>query len=172
MPHREICLVRHAIAAERGPEWPDDAARPLTERGIARFTTIVEGLAWLDVVVDAIFTSPLVRATQTAAILSAGLPDTPPITVWEALAPGHEPSVVVHALSRATRHGRVALVGHEPGLGELAGHLLGMRRALAFGKGGACRIDIERSNSRRAGELQWFLTPKVLRQLGKGRRRQ
>ena len=34
--------VRHAIAAERGPEWPDDDLRPLTERGIARFTKAVE----------------------------------------------------------------------------------------------------------------------------------
>ena len=37
MPASEIYLVRHAIAAERGEEWPDDSKRPLTERGIGRF---------------------------------------------------------------------------------------------------------------------------------------
>ena len=29
----ELYLVRHAIAAERGPDWPDDSARPLTPDG-------------------------------------------------------------------------------------------------------------------------------------------
>lgn len=166
MPHREICLVRHAIAAERGPAWPDDSARPLTERGVARFTAIVKGLARLDVVVDEIFTSPFARAAQTAALLAAGLPGKPQVRGLETLAPGNTPSDVLQELSRATRRRRVALVGHEPGLGELAGHLLGIRRALPLGKGGACHIDIERFDTRLAGELRWFLTPKVLRRLG------
>ena len=62
----ELYLVRHAIAAERGSEWPDDTKRPLTERGISRFKEAVKGLRHLDVTVDEIFTSPLVRARQTA----------------------------------------------------------------------------------------------------------
>jgi phosphohistidine phosphatase SixA len=35
MPPTELYLVRHAIAAERGKEWPDDTKRPLTKRGIS-----------------------------------------------------------------------------------------------------------------------------------------
>ncbi len=30
----EIYLVRHAVAAERGPDWPDDTMRPLTPTGL------------------------------------------------------------------------------------------------------------------------------------------
>ena len=41
----DLYLVRHAIAAERGEEWPDDSKRPLTETGITRFKEAVEGLA-------------------------------------------------------------------------------------------------------------------------------
>jgi len=50
----ELYLVRHAIAAERGSEWPDDTKRPLTERGISRFKEAVKGLRHLDVTVDEI----------------------------------------------------------------------------------------------------------------------
>mgnify|MGYP003295143713 CR=1 FL=1 len=39
----ELYIVRHAIAAQRGQEWPDDSKRPLTERGIERFKEIVDG---------------------------------------------------------------------------------------------------------------------------------
>ena len=70
----ELYLVRHAIAAERGGDWPDDDKRPLTQRGVARFKEAVEGFNKLDDGIDEIFTSPLVRARQTAELLAAGLP--------------------------------------------------------------------------------------------------
>ncbi len=166
MPACEIYLVRHAIAAERGDEWPDDAKRPLTTRGIARFKEGVDGLAWLKVEIDEIFSSPLVRAKQTAALLAAGLNGKLPLKLLESLSPGHAPASVLHELAKVAKRQRVALVGHEPGLGELAAHLIGSQRAIPFKKGGACRIDIQSYTSRRPGELQWFLTPKMMRELG------
>ena len=159
----ELYLVRHAVAAPRGEEWPDDARRPLTARGVARFKGAVEGLGTLGVEVDEIFTSPLVRARQTAALLAAGLAGSPPVRVLDALSPGHAPGFVVTALARAARRRRVALVGHEPGLGELAAHLIGARRPLPFRKGGVCRIDVESLAPRHTGALAWFATPKLLR---------
>lgn len=161
----ELYLVRHAIAAERGEEWPDDDERPLTARGVSRFEETVEGLRKLAVEVDEIFTSPLVRAKQTAELLSAGLPGTPPIKVLDALAPGHAPASVLAQLARTARRRRIALVGHEPGLGELAAHLIGAGRALPFRKGGVCRVDVESLTSRRPGALTWFVPPKLLRGL-------
>jgi phosphohistidine phosphatase len=161
----ELYLVRHAIAAERGEEWPDDDKRPLTARGVSRFKEAVEGLKKLGVEVDEIFTSPLVRATQTADLLSAGLPGKPPVKVVDALSPGHAPSSVLAQLARGARRRRIALVGHEPGLGELAAHLIGAGRALPFKKGGVARIDVESLTSRRPGALTWFVTPRLLRGL-------
>ena len=61
------------IAAERGDDWPDDSKRPLTERGMSRFKESVGGLKALDAVIDEIFSSPLVRARQTADLLAAGV---------------------------------------------------------------------------------------------------
>jgi len=161
----DLYLVRHAIAAERGDEWPDDSQRPLTETVINRFNEAVEGLAWLDVDIDEIFTSPLVRAKQTATLLAHGLGNKTSVKTLDALSPGHAPRQVMNELSRAAKYHRIALVGHEPGLGELAAHLIGSARSLPFKKGGVCHVTIQGLTSRRPGELVWFLPPKVLRRL-------
>ena len=162
---RELYLVRHAIAAERGPEWLDDGRRSLTDRGVTRFRKAVAGLAALGLVVDEVLTSPLVRARQTADLLAADLPDHPPVKVLEALAPGHTPERVVQEVARVMRGRRVALVGHEPCVGELAAFLIGTRRATPFKKGGVCRIDVEFTGDHPAGTLVWFATPGMLRRL-------
>jgi phosphohistidine phosphatase len=162
----ELYLVRHAIAAERGPEWPDDTLRPLTERGISRFKGVVGGLRWLDLSLDEVLTSPLVRAKQTADLLAGGLNQVPVVKILDALAPGYAPAATMSQVARSARGRRVALVGHEPALGELAAYLIGAPRALPFRKGGACRIDVEGLSSKRAGTLVWFMPPRVLRRLG------
>jgi phosphohistidine phosphatase len=161
----DLYLVRHAIAAERGDEWPDDSKRPLTEAGINRFKEAVAGLAWLDVSIDEIFTSPLIRAKQTATLLAHGLGNKTSVKTLDALAPGHSPRQVMNELSRAAKRNRIALVGQETGLGELAAHLLGSPRAIPFKKGGACLITVQGLASRRPGELIWCLPPRVLRRL-------
>jgi phosphohistidine phosphatase len=161
----ELYIVRHAIAAERGSEWPDDTKRPLTERGISRFKEVVKGLRRLDITVDEVFTSPLVRARQTAEILATGLEGKAPVKVLDALAPGHTPASVMTQLARVAKRRRVALVGHEPDLGELAAHLIGAGRALPFKKGGICRIDLGSLTSKSAASLVWFLPPNVARQV-------
>ncbi len=160
-----LYIVRHAIAAERGPDWPDDAKRPLTERGIAKFRNVVESCASLGLEVDEVWTSPLVRARQTADLLAAGLMEQPPVKLLPVLAPGHGPAAVMEGLAKATRRRRVAVVGHEPDLGELAAFLLGARRAMPFKKGGMCRIDLEISSGRWSGGLVWFAPPRMLRKL-------
>jgi phosphohistidine phosphatase len=166
MPPTELYLVRHAIAADRGEEWPDDSKRPLTERGISRFKECVKGLRHLDVAIDEIFSSPLVRAKQTADLLAAGVDGKPSVKLLDALSPGHAAAAVVTQLAKAAKRRRIAVVGHEPELGELAAHLIGASRALPFKKGSVCRIDVEGLGSKRPGSLAWFVTPKALRQLG------
>ena len=166
----ELYLVRHAIAAERGDEWPDDAKRPLTKRGIRRFRECVVGLRQLEAAVEEIFTSPLVRAVQTADVLAAGMDPKPPVKMLDALAPGHTAQQVMAQLGKVARQRRIALVGHEPDLGELAAHLIGASRAIPFKKGGVCRLDIESLASKRSGAsatLIWLVGPKVLRNLGR-----
>src|SRR3954469_4742276 len=95
MPASELYLVRHAIAADRGDEWPDDTKRPLTVRGISRFKEVVRGLVPLDVAIAEIFTSPLVRAKQTAYLLAAGMGGKPVVKTLDVLAPEHTPAAVM-----------------------------------------------------------------------------
>jgi phosphohistidine phosphatase len=167
VPAYELYVVRHAMAAERGEAWPDDTERPLTVRGISRFKDVVRGIDRLGTELDEIFTSPLVRARQTAELLAAGLGGTPAVKVLEALAPEHAPAAVITQLAKAARRSRIAIVGHEPGLGELAAHLIGAQRALPFRKGAIARIDVGAIAPRRVGTLIWFVPPKVLREVGR-----
>jgi phosphohistidine phosphatase len=162
-----LYLVRHAIAAERGDDWPDDDERPLTHAGVARMRRAVEGLRELDVRVDVVLTSPLVRAVETAEVLVAGLKPAPTLQVMPLLAPGGAPAKIADAVAAVDAERGVALVGHEPGLGELAAWLIGARSPLQFKKGGVCRIDVGGTPAARAGQLVWFATPKMLRALGK-----
>lgn len=163
----ELYLVRHGVAAERGEDWPDDTKRPLTTTGVSRFREVVKGLVWFEVGIDEIYASPLVRARQTADLLSAGLSDWPSVRTLDELAPGHEPASVLTELAKRVKRRRVALVGHEPDLGQLAAVLLGAQRALEFRKGGVCRIDVDRLGSSAMGSLIWFLPPKILRKAGR-----
>ena len=74
---------------------------------------------------------------------------------------------MLEALAKRVKRRRVALVGHEPDLGELAAAILGAQRALPFRKGGICRIDVNRIAAAATGSLIWFLPPKVLRKSGR-----
>lgn len=168
----EVYLVRHAVAAERGPRFPDDRLRPLTPGGVAKFTRAVAGLARLGVTLDVVLTSPLVRARQTADLLVAGLRPRPALVEIEDLAPGRPAAGVIAAVETASSRGRrgaarLALVGHEPDLGALAARLLGAKGTFEFRKGGVCRIDLERAMPQGPGTLRWWLPPRVLRGLAR-----
>ncbi len=107
------------------------------------------------------------RAIETAEIVVSGVKPTPVLRPLPTLAPGTPPVKVAESLV-IDRDGRtVALVGHEPGLGELAAWLIGARHPLPFRKGGVCRIDLPDQPTGRNGQLVWLATPKMLRALGK-----
>jgi len=160
-----LYIVRHAIAAERGAAWPDDTKRPLTLKGIARMRKGARGLRALGVSVDLILTSPLVRARQTADVLLETLRPVPRLAVVDALAPDRSPRAVAEALARFDRVRRIAIVGHEPGLGEFAAWLIGASAPLVFRKGGVARIDVPAWPPSRHGRLVWIATPRMLRKL-------
>ena len=159
----EIYLVRHGMAAERGKAWPDDSKRPLTSKGIRQLRKIVEGLEGLDVTLDLVLTSPLVRARQTADVLHGGLAKDAPLEETTRLAPGGRPADVIEVLRKHKKAERIALVGHEPDLGQLAAFLIGARAPLVFKKGGVCRIDFAKLPPVPPGQLVWFALPTMLR---------
>ena len=163
----ELYLIRHGIAEERGDAWPDDTKRPLTERGIARLKKEARGLVRLGVAFDVVLTSSLMRARQTAEAVAGAFDPRPPIVPVESLAPGATYQAVLADLGKQSRRSRIALVGHEPGMGELAARLIGSRHPIEFKKGAVCRIDFDTLPPAGPGALRWLVTPKILRSLQK-----
>ncbi len=163
----QLFLIRHGVAEERGDAWPDDAKRPLSEDGIERFQRSARALARLDVWIDVVLTSPLVRARQTADIVASAFDPRPSIITIESLAPGGSYAALVADLEKHGRKTRIALVGHEPGIGELGARLIGSRHSFEFKKGAVCRIDVDEIPPVGPGDLRWFLTPKVMASIKK-----
>ena len=164
----QVCIVRHAIAFERDSErWPDDRERPLTRRGERRFAKAARGLATLVPDVDLVLSSPLVRARQTAEILTdhAGWPAQTPCPELE---PEREPSELLDALRWRSGVASVALVGHEPHLTRLLAHFLTGEPDRLRGelkKGGVALLAVDEAMQAGHAELRLVLTPKVLRAL-------
>jgi len=165
-PH-ELYFIRHGVAEERGDDWPDDTKRPLSADGMMRMRKCARGLAILVVKLDVVLTSPLVRTRQTAEIVASAFDDRPPIVNTDALVPGASFQSLMDELRKHSRRSRIAIVGHETGLGELAGRTAGSRNPFPFKKGAVCRVDVDDLPPSGAGTLRWFATPKILRQLRK-----
>jgi phosphohistidine phosphatase len=161
----ELYLIRHGVAAERGEEFPDDSKRPLTSDGIARLRKEAKALDELGVQFDQLLTSPLVRARQTADVFAETMKSKPPIAIIDALTPAGSPAAVIQDLGKYMRKASIALVGHEPNMGELAAYLIGAKVPLPFKKGAICRIDFSVFPPKGKGALCWFVTPRMLRKL-------
>lgn len=164
----DLYLVRHAVAFERDAErWPDDGERPLTPEGEEEFSLAALGLGQVAPQVEALLSSPLVRAWRTAEILAeqTAWPDP---EGFAALEPNIPPSKAVLALETYTGARSIAMVGHRPGLQELASYLLtgeDEKLDIKIKKGGALCISFEGEPRPGAGRLRWLFTLKVLRLL-------
>ena len=158
---RFIVLLRHGIAEEATPGKKDED-RGLTSEGHARMKEIARGLVQALPKVQVIYTSPLLRAVQTALWVSKGYKSRAIINTTDALAPGAT-AKEFRAFVESITERRVILVGHEPTLTRSLGALTGIDTAkLELKKGGAYGV-------RGAGggaTFEWLLTPRVLRKLG------
>ena len=161
----EICFFRHGIAIDReDPSVTSDPERQLTEEGVHKTRAAAEGLKRLEISFDRIFTSPWLRAQQTAAILSEILA-LPTATELAELAGDRSASDLVEALTRNCGK-RNLLVGHEPLLSATVVHLLGGDWALDLKKSGACLVHVDALPPRKPSTLLWSLTSRQLRRMG------
>jgi len=163
----ELYIMRHGKAARRGPAYSDDAKRPLTAQGIKDLQEISRGLIRLGVGVDWIVSSPLVRARETAQIVAESFTPQAPVEITEALNPGAATETLLAFLAKHSARKSTLLVGHEPGLSELAGRLIGANpdAGLALKKSGCCLITFPDLPRFSKGQLLWWLTPRVLRRM-------
>ncbi|HKP95980.1 MAG TPA: histidine phosphatase family protein [Fibrobacteria bacterium] len=160
-----ILIVRHGQAGKADPgKHPDDDLRPLTPKGRKAFRRAAKGLRSLGPEPGIILSSPAARARQTAELLARALglaagriADAPE------LHHAADPAEALARLSRRRLRGTVALVGHEPWLGEFLSLLVaGDKRArFALDKGGACLVESP-SPAKGKGRLHWLLTQEQL----------
>jgi phosphohistidine phosphatase len=143
-----LFLVRHAEAVDESRAL-HDAERHLTGAGRAAARELGERLRWYDCAPARVWTSPLVRAVQTAELLMAGLGWGGVIECLPALAPGGD-AHVVQALVGADP-GPILAVGHEPLLSAIGAVITGRGDFPALRKCQCARIEGDR--------LKWLLGP-------------
>lgn len=121
----KVILVRHGDAEADIPDGMEDDARVLTPRARLSLPVHFAQLAPHFGTPDVIFTSPLVRAVQTATILAVALRYEGPLKTHRHLYPDSAVGAV-EAILQGHTDGTLVLVGHQPTLGATAAHLLGL----------------------------------------------
>ena len=158
---RLIVLLRHGIAEEESEEKKDED-RGLTPEGHAKMKQIARGLESVLPRTQAIFSSPLLRAVQTALWVSKAYRARVTVTTADVFAPGVKAKAVA-AFLRSIEHKRIVVVGHEPSLTETLRALTGLRGGdLSLKKGGCYAVRLVGDTA----TLEWLLPPRTLRHLG------
>ncbi|MDO9372224.1 MAG: phosphohistidine phosphatase SixA [Gammaproteobacteria bacterium] len=161
----KLILMRHA-EAEPGDalHYPDDALRPLTAEGAKTQKKVAQALQRMGVMPQRIFTSPRLRARQTAEITAQVLGLNNALEESDALGDDCSPDSVLALLRDYADKEIILCVGHEPDLSELAGALLCSTYALRikFVKSGVLGIRFEGEAGSGRGILCYFYRPRDL----------
>lgn len=157
-----VVLFRHGIAEESTGEKPDED-RALTDKGQKRMKRVSRGLEGILPKVDAIYSSPLLRAIQTAMWLRKRYGKKHDVEILDGLIPGSDPQAILDLLGELPR--RVVFVGHEPHMTALMKTIVGMpsETPVELDKAGCYGIRITPNGE---ATLEWVLPEKVLRRLG------
>jgi len=157
----KLYFVRHASASAIAAS---DASRELTNEGCEEARVAGKALVKLGAKPSHLFTSPLVRARQTAEILGKELDSA--VETLDELRNDTSSSRLFRAIKTAGNEKEIVLVGHMPSVSDHVAYLIGAGSGagLAFGKGSVALIE---ANELRAGggELRWLVRQKQLREL-------
>ena len=149
----KICFLRHGEA-----DWPDwdkpDDERPLTDRGRREMRRVAKLLDRLEFSVDAILTSPLPRASQTAEIVAQRLGIG--MQIESKLAHGFSLERLRQMAGKVEGES-IMVVGHEPEFSAVIEELTG--GDVKISKGGIALVDANRGCT--SGKLLWLFPPKV-----------
>jgi phosphohistidine phosphatase len=138
-----------------------DVKRPLDKEGKQQCLLIGSYLSALNIQFDAIVSSPLKRALQTASLVGTEVGFDSRILVSEALSPGASVAAFQSLITSLVQHENVLVVGHNPNLPVFLSSLLSSqgRASIRMRKGAIARVDC----TRRPGVLHWLVDPRILR---------
>ena len=154
-----LYIMRHGHAEHT--TGIDDAQRQLTEKGVRRIETAARVLKQLAINPIHIYSSPRIRAQQTAEMVASALDKK--IKITEEVNFGFGYSAAKRLATGKPIDAELMFVGHEPTLSTVIEDITGA--TVVMKPGGFARIDIyDHSNLR--GQLIWFIAPKVFDVLG------
>lgn len=156
-----IYFVRHGIAEPLQNLGESDEKRKLTPLGLERIGRIAKRLQRISVEVDAIVSSPLARARQTATLLRERLEPGGGVVIDDRLRGDFDAKKLSAILAEHPGAGAIMLVGHEPSFSRVIGEITGGSR-IRLKKGGVALVDCAGADLRDAA-LLWLLPPRVLR---------
>jgi phosphohistidine phosphatase len=168
-PRQVVLLLRHGIAEAPSPGCVDEERR-LTVEGARVLAEVAAGMRALALPVEAIVSSPLRRARETAAIVAAAFRVEDRIDALRALEPGAGPDAAIAALAAYREASGVLVVGHQPDLGEIASTILVGTPGLVplpFGTAGLAGIAVTALPLRAPGVLEFFLTADQVCRIGR-----
>lgn len=154
---KQLWILRHGEAVAHDSRTNDDL-RELTARGERQARTAGQALSRIGVELAACYTSPKVRARDTAALACAALNAEPEEVA--ALAGGFDADDARELLLAHEPGDDVLIVGHEPDFSQLVHDLTGA--SIDMKKGGVAVVALEQRGS---GELLVLLRPRELEAL-------
>jgi len=165
----DLLIIRHAAALDReafAREGRPDEQRPLSQRGVERMRLAARGLTTLALPMERLVSSPAVRAVQTAEFVSPAV-EVKTLETESVFAPDAPLDGAVEWLRKQPRVDGMAVVGHEPTLGQLAECLIAGRPHgnMPMKKAGMALIRFDNAIGYGNGKLVWALPPAVLRAL-------
>lgn len=155
-----LILIRHADASNEDP-------RALTDLGREQHARVGHALRRMRIALDRLLSSPLLRARQSAEIISEATGFRGTVEETPALGDGFTVEGLLERLGALPAGATVACVGHEPHLGRFAGALLTPDGNLAIGvkKSGVVGIQCEGLPARGNGMLLFAFRPEELLRL-------
>jgi phosphohistidine phosphatase len=161
----ELYFLRHGQGVPRSEWTEEEERRPLTEESVSVLAHEVWTLARMGVKPDALITSPVERAQQTAEIVASGLGLEDRLRTEQCLGKGFGMKQLRRLLRKNSRAGSIMIVGHNPAFTTIIHKLTGGH--VVLGKGGLARVHLAARKSRSA-ELVWLLQADELAGLGAG----
>ncbi len=155
----QLYLLRHAHAGDPATWDGDDDSRPLTSKGRRQAKRLGRFMRAVGVQPDALVTSPLLRASETAELVGKALHAD--VLVDKRLASDLGIARLEEILGELDAE-RPVLVGHDPDFSALVAILCGASR-IPLKKGALARIDVERPLQPGGGVLRWLVPPDLLR---------
>lgn len=159
-----IYFLRHASAGQKRTNPSTDEKRPLDKDGVVQCRYIGTLLASMDVHVDAMLSSPLKRATQTASLVGNEIGFDGKLQICEALRPDATFDDFRDLLRVCEKYESIMVVGHNPTLTEFISQIVTNRatkKSIEMKKGGVARVDY----STKRAVLNWSVTPRMAKAL-------